>query len=87
MKTNRTMVKDLTPPPFTPGVYRHYKGWEYEALGVACHESELSWLVIYKPLYPHEHAPDIWARPYDDFCSTVEIDGKTVPRFELIKPA
>ena len=33
------------------GKYRHYKGGEYEVLGVAVHSEALEELVIYKMLY------------------------------------
>lgn len=77
--------KDKIPtPPFTPGKYRHYKGNDYEAIGLACREDNHEWYVVYKPLYEHEGLPDIWLRKYDDFLSTVSVDGKEVPRFSLL---
>lgn len=77
----RGMAKKLTPPPFTPGRYRHYKGWDYEAVGVVCHTETLEWYVLYKPLYPHDGMPDMWVRPYDMFMGTVEVDGTQMKRF------
>lgn len=63
------------------GKYRHYKGNEYELLGVGTHTETDEKLVIYKALYaPHE----IWVRPFDMFFETVEVNGKTIPRFEKI---
>ena len=63
------------------GRYKHYKGKEYEVLGVAKHSETLEELVIYKALYgDHE----LWARPAKMFLEIVEIDGKTVSRFEYI---
>ena len=85
MESRRTMVHKIVPPPFTPGVYRHYKGWEYEAIGLACNEADVSWSVIYKPLYPHENMPDMWSRAYDDFMAELEHEGEIVRRFTLIK--
>lgn len=77
------------------GLYRHYKGGEYEVVGTALHESELYRLVIYKPLTAGSKldgtAIDFWARPEDDFKAMVEIGEfdygtyKKVPRFERIK--
>ena len=76
-----------------PGRYRHYKGGEYEVLGLALHESELYRLVIYRPLTLGSKLDGtpitFWARPEDDFNDAVEIgevdEGtwKRVPRFQL----
>lgn len=85
MDIKRTMIQQLTPPAFTPGVYKHYKGWEYQAVGLACHEADLVWHVVYKPLYPHEGMPDVWIRPFDEFMGEVEVDGQMVPRFSKVK--
>jgi hypothetical protein len=79
------MVQHLQQPKFEPGIYRHYKGWSYEALGVACDEEKFTWHVIYKPLYPHEGMPDMWSRPYADFIGEVEVDGKMVKRFQKMQ--
>ncbi|MEK0421070.1 MAG: hypothetical protein RLZZ161_921, partial [Bacteroidota bacterium] len=40
-------------PSFTipAGRYRHYKGREYEVLGMALHSETLEEMVVYKPLY------------------------------------
>lgn len=63
------------------GKYRHYKGNEYEVIGVAKHSETLEELVVYRALYG-EHA--LWVRPKEMFSETVEVDGKKVPRFQLI---
>ena len=49
----REEVTDDLPslPPAEPGRYRHYKGGEYELVGVARHSETLEPLVIYRPLY------------------------------------
>lgn len=63
------------------GRYRHYKGNEYEVIGVAKHSETLEELVVYRALYG-EHA--LWARPKAMFSEMVEVNGKKVPRFQLI---
>lgn len=65
-----------------PGKYRHYKGKDYEVIGVAKLESNLEDVVVYKPLYESEYK--LWVRPLEVFSENIEIDGKTVPRFEYI---
>ena len=45
-------MPDLTPLPDTAlGAYRHYKGGEYEVIGVARHSETHEPLVVYRPLY------------------------------------
>lgn len=68
-------------PGIQPGRYRHYKGGEYEVLGVVRHSETLEPLVLYRPLY---NASGLWVRPHAMFVGSVEIDGKAQPRFALI---
>ena len=63
------------------GRYRHYKGNEYEVIGVARHSEDETELVVYRPLYGDN---DLWVRPLQMFMETVQVDGKTKPRFEYI---
>ncbi len=63
------------------GRYKHYKGKEYEVIGVGKHSETLEELVIYRALYG-DH--DIWVRPLNMFLEEVEIDGKKFPRFEYV---
>lgn len=63
------------------GRYRHYKGREYEVLGVATHSETHEKLVVYKCLYGDF---DIWVRPLTLFVETVNLGGVDVPRFEKI---
>lgn len=66
-----------------PGRYRHYKGKEYEVLGVGRHSETLEEIVIYRALYEDKEFGKgaLWARPKSLFTDTVEIDGKRVARF------
>jgi len=69
-----------------PGKYRHYKNKEYEVLGVAKHSETLEDLVVYKALYKGDFPEgQLWVRPKSIFLETVEIDGKSVPRFKFIE--
>lgn len=63
------------------GKYKHYKGREYEVIGVARHSETREELVVYKTLYGDY---DLWARSLKMFAEEVEVDGKKVPRFEYI---
>ena len=73
---------DLAPLPATPaGRYRHYKGGEYEVMGVARHSETGEPLVVYRPLYD---ASGWWVRPHAMFFGTLEVDGREVRRFARI---
>ncbi len=72
-------VDDLPSLPDIPlGRYRHYKGGEYEVLGVVRHSETLEPLVLYRPLY---NTSGMWVRPFAMFLEAVQVDGATVPRF------
>lgn len=60
------------------GRYRHFKGTEYEVLGVSTHSETGEKLVIYMSVDGKE---TLWARPYDMFIDVIEHNGKTVNRF------
>ena len=64
-----------------PGRYRHFKGREYEVIGVAKHSETLEEMVVYRQLYG-EHG--LWVRPDSMWEETVERDGKTYKRFTYI---
>lgn len=65
-----------------PGKYKHYKGNDYEVIGVAQHSEDESHLVVYRPLYGDR---GLWVRPYDMFVESVDVDGKTVSRFKFVE--
>ena len=65
-------------PTLAPGRYRHYKGRDYDVIGVARHSETLEPVVVYRPLYG-EGA--LWVRPYAMFVETVDVDGVEVLRF------
>lgn len=64
-----------------PGRYRHFKGKEYEVLGVARHSETEDELVVYRALYGDF---GLWVRPVSMWNETVERDGKTFRRFIYI---
>jgi len=78
-------MDDLPPlPPTRLGRYRHYKGGEYEVIGVARHSETLEPLVVYRPLY---NDSGWWLRPHTMFFETVSVDGRQQPRFVFIATA
>ncbi len=66
------------------GIYQHYKGKKYEVLGIAKHSETLEDMVIYKALYENSLS-NFWVRPLKMWNEKIEINGKTVKRFEPIK--
>ncbi|MBQ8295536.1 MAG: DUF1653 domain-containing protein [Clostridia bacterium] len=63
------------------GKYRHFKGKEYEVLGVAKHSETLEEMVVYRALYGDGA---VWVRPVSMWNETIEHNGETVKRFTLI---
>ncbi|MCF2619337.1 DUF1653 domain-containing protein [Oscillibacter valericigenes] len=64
-----------------PGRYRHFKGNEYEAVGLAKHSETLEELVVYRALYGER---GLWVRPAAMWNETVERDGVTCRRFTYL---
>lgn len=64
-----------------PGRYRHFKGKEYQLLGIAAHSETLEPMVVYKALYGDG---SLWVRPADMWTEMVDRDGYRVPRFQYI---
>ena len=71
------------PEPVRPGRYRHFKGGEYEVLGVARHSETQDWYVVYRSL---SGDGGLWVRPLAMFAETLTHDGREVPRFEYLGP-
>jgi len=63
------------------GKYRHYKGHEYQVLGIAKHSESLEELVVYKALYSDRQ---MWVRPLEMFLENVTKNGKTFSRFQFV---
>ena len=66
------------------GKYRHYKGKEYEVIGIARHSETLEEMVVYKALYQTD-GENLWVRPLKMFTEEITIDGITLKRFEFIE--
>ena len=66
------------------GRYKHYKGAFYELIDTARHSETEEWLVVYRTEYGEK---EMWVRPLEMFCSSVEIDGREVPRFAYVGDA
>lgn len=64
------------------GLYRHYKGNDYEVLCVARHSETEEELVVYKALYGERGT---WVRPLAMFTEVIERDGQQVARFQLVE--
>ena len=63
------------------GKYRHYKGNEYELVGIANHSETLEKMVVYRALYG---AGELWVRPLSMWSETVVVGGVAVSRFTYI---
>jgi hypothetical protein len=72
----------MTDNTIPQGIYRHYKGNLYQVLHTAHHSETEEALVVYRCLYGEY---GVWVRPLAMFTENVEVEGKEVPRFELIK--
>ena len=68
--------------PISQGIYRHYQGNLYQVLHTANHSETEETLVVYRCLYGEY---GVWVRPIEMFGESVTVDGKLVPRFELIQ--
>ena len=62
--------------------YRHFKGGEYEFIGIARHSEDESEYVVYRPLY---NDSGLWIRPKEMFFGEVIVNGVKTPRFQEIK--
>ncbi|SPP64600.1 conserved hypothetical protein [Nitrospira lenta] len=64
-----------------PGRYRHYKGNDYEVVGVAKHSETEEEVVVYHALYGEK---GLWVRPLAMFLDTVTVEGQPQPRFQFV---
>ncbi len=61
-----------------PGKYRHFKGGEYELIGVARHSETLEPMVVYRALYGDG---GLWVRPAHMWTEQVDKEDYHGPRF------
>ncbi len=71
---NKVQDKDII------GKYRHFKGNEYLVYGSCLVGDNNEKYILYERLVNNS----FWIRPYDMYFETVERDGKTFKRFELV---
>ena len=64
-----------------PGRYRHFKGKEYEVLGLASHSETMEPMVVYRALYGER---GLWVRPAAMWNETVQREDYSGPRFIYI---
>ncbi len=77
LKNKKSLIKE-DDEIIIGGKYKHYKGGEYEVVGIAKHTETLEELVIYRSL---DGTNNIWARPKSIFMDYVE----EIKRFDLLK--
>lgn len=63
------------------GLYRHFKGNEYQVLELATNTETLEPMVVYRALYGER---GVWVRPLAMFTETVERNGEVLPRFQFV---
>ena len=63
------------------GRYRHFKGMEYEVIGIAKHSETLEPMVVYRALYGEG---GLWVRPAAMWSEHVEKENYSGPRFSYI---
>lgn len=65
-----------------PGKYRHFKGKEYQVIGMASHSETMEPMVVYRALYGEG---GLWVRPAAMWTEWVDRDDYHGPRFSLIE--
>jgi len=68
-------------PALRPGRYRHFKGGQYDVIGVARCSETLAPVVVYRALYGEA---GLWVRPLAMFLEEVEVEGGRRTRFQFV---
>jgi hypothetical protein len=63
------------------GKYKHFKGNEYQVIGIAKHSETLEPMVVYQALYGDR---GIWVRPATMWNETVNKENYHGPRFQYV---
>jgi len=63
------------------GHWKHFKGGEYDVLGIATHSETLEELVVYRACYGDKK---LWVRPKEMFLGTTTVRGEEVRRFTKV---
>ena len=65
-----------------PGKYRHFKGGEYELIGIASHSETLEPMVVYRALYGEK---GLWVRPAAMWTEQVDRETYHGPRCVFVE--
>lgn len=63
------------------GIYRHYKGNDYEVIGLAQHAETLEEMVVYKALYGDNQ---LWVRSREKFLEDVVYEDVKQKRYSRV---
>ena len=64
------------------GKYRHFKGKEYEVIGIASHSETMEPMVVYRALYGEK---GLWVRPAAMWTEQVDREDYHGPRFVFVE--
>lgn len=77
----RILIKEIA-MEIKPGKYRHFKGKEYQLIGIASHSETMEPMVVYRALYGEQ---GLWVRPAAMWTEQIERDGYSGPRFQYVE--